>query len=179
MYEQRRVKVFFKNGLTCEGKVMGWCTEEGSTDACLQSLNGGDYLHLYNVLENVQMVRIFEETEGAASEQPIRSSQPQKPAEPIPEPRPVITKKVPKRVPVRAPKPVNEPAKKPAVVEPPAPELEQRITDQHLRLQKLAELRDIQKKALREQVSDHLTSAEMTDITKPVYETPNFTKRNS
>lgn len=178
MYEQRHIKVFFKNGLTCEGKVMTWCSKEGQTDAVLQSIAGGDFLHLYDVKENVQMVRVFEENSELGPTQ-TATKQPQLPSEEVPTTQPIVTKQVPRKVPARAPKPVNELPKKPPVVEPPVPELKQRVTDQTMRLKKLAELREMQQRGLKKQISDHLTSADMTDINKPTYEYPDFTKRNA
>jgi hypothetical protein len=173
MYPDRHVKVFFKNGLTCEGIVIQWVDNE----AFLQSLDNEDILHLYNVKENVMMVKVFS----------IEMRDEDFVMEPEPEPEPerfngdhLLQQQPPARY-TRAPTAEAADYKREAapIVEPPAPAVNFHPDTKHdLRLKKLAELRNMQKKALEEQVSKRMRSHVPTNMTTTLdpYDTPSFTK---
>ena len=48
------VKVFFNNGSSCEGKVISWSYEE-----VVLTAENGNLLYLFNIKENVNMVKVF------------------------------------------------------------------------------------------------------------------------
>lgn len=66
MEKGKQVKVFFKNGFIAEGQVEEW----SDTKAVLKTVNSQDQLIIYNVSENVVMVRIFAPAEQSIKQPP-------------------------------------------------------------------------------------------------------------
>ena len=144
----KRVKIFFRNGMTCEGFVSKWANNE----AVLRSLESDDVVFLPDVKEDVFMVRFFFQDKEVV-EKPPKEGLP-----PIIEPE------------LEKPKPIKAQAQVP-------PSQPKKVIDkQELRLKKLVELRAQQKKELEENVSKRLKSHVPTNIQRPTYVQPSFTK---
>ena len=202
MYSRQHIKVFFKNGLTCEGIVIKWKDNQ----AFLSSLSNDDILHLYNLKEDVMMVRIFaqeeeEEEEEEGYMEPRWVRRPAPPPEPEPEPEPehhgVKVEAVDYKKEVtdqrrrqhqhrlqqqqqqqQQPEPPLEIDNAP-IVEPDPPQVNFHPDTKHnLRLKKLAELRNMQREALKDQVVNRMRSHVPTNSGTSLdpYDTPNFTK---
>jgi hypothetical protein len=181
MYPDRHVKVFFKNGLTCEGIVIQWTDNE----AFLQSLDNEDILHIYNVSENIMMVKVFtiEMRDEDFVMEPEPLPDPERHGRMPEEPEAVFHREPPRQQSRHVRRPTAEAVdyKREAapIVEPPAPVVNFHPDTKHeLRLKKLAELRNMQKKALEEQVGKRMRSHVPTNTTTTLdpYDTPSFTK---
>ncbi|MDP2685258.1 MAG: hypothetical protein Q8P20_09575 [bacterium] len=148
----KQAKIFFKNGISCEGVIQSW------SDDCSVLLDGSSnsQLYIYNTKENVMMIKFANATEQA----PIiaATSQPPTTAHIAPT--------------VEA---VNYKKSVTPFVEPPPPELIEPEPNIDFRLQKLAALRAIQLSAIKQDATRHLNSP-IKAKTINYYEQPHFKK---
>ena len=172
MYEKKKVKVFFKNGYVCEGTVMQW-----DEDAVLQS--NDDFLHLYNVKENVLMVHIYS-TEKSLDTGNVDCPKCGFPTVGQYKGIYITGKRCPCCAYLENPQKVEDVILPKPIVEPEPPTLSteesQKLSSQELRLKKLAELRAIQQQEVKEQITKRVKSHVPTDLKSNAYEYPNFTK---
>jgi hypothetical protein len=148
-FNNRHVKVFFKNGGGCEGRVVLWSDDR----SVLLDDDSGNLLCIYNTKENVMMIKVMADKLQDKSVEPVAQSG----VEPVD--RQCST------VPIVTP-----------VIEPPPPVLDHNEPDVNLRLQKLADLRRLQTTAFRNSIANKLKTFTPTQMMPAYYDQPNFTK---
>lgn len=175
MYDKKRVKVYFKNGFSCEGKVLLWEIEPQDEKhqrehpngfGMLQSLQGQDVLHIYDLKKEVLMVRVFLEEGQEEQHVPQPKSEVKKPVSAQPVDYKQEVQQEAQQVSQKEHKPVS---KQPTRQVP---------TQQELRMQKLQRLHELREK--EKQAEKEAVSRKMKDVTlggqRTKYDNPSFTK---